>query len=487
MALTLRAAVQAAHSHDTESIGQVALAVAHGALMGARGNSGVILSQYLRGLAQVLAEHHEADGATLARALSEGASVACRAIEHPVNGTMLTVASDVARVVSSLTGDHASPADVLEAAVTEAQASVERTRDLLPVLRQANVVDSGAMGLATIFEGMSRSIRGEALPSEDLAVPQQPAAVFVEPEAYGYCTEFLIHGTGIDVPGIRAKLNCLGDSVLVVGDPNTVRVHLHTFQPGEAIDFALSHGTVHQIKIENMAEQNRVLRTCGTTDTVTDTCGLVAVVTGRGMESVFQSLGTGVIVPGGQTLNPSTQDILVAVERCRSSECVVLPNNPNVVRTAQQVQSLTTKQLRIVPTRNMAEGVAAALAFQVGRTAEENAQAMQAAAASVRTAEITRAVRPTRLDGLDIPVDSVLGLIDDRIESVGTDVATVVTTVLSHLNAEACEVVTLYSGDEVTDAEGDSVSAHVRIAFPNQQVDLVSGGQPHYLYLLSCE
>jgi hypothetical protein len=357
----------------------------------------------------------------------------------------------------------------------------------LPILRQANVVDSGAMGLSTLLEGVSLSARGDELPVEESLPISAPVALRLEPDAYGYCTEFLVRGHGLDFGVIRERLTSLGDSLLVVGEEDLVRVHIHTYQPGQAIDAALAFGGVEQVKIENMQQQNERIRAGGIDHHVASTpCALVAVSVGAGFADLFRSLGA-TIIPGGQTLNPSAEEILQGLRRVPAKEYVLLPNNPNVLLTAQQAGSLWDRPLSVIPTRNLAEGVAAAIVFQSARSSADNAVAMERGRAEVRTGQVTNAVRSASLNGRDIAAGDILGLIDDQIEVVGSDRLDVALELLTTLGAAQSEVITVYVGEDATDEEAAALLSRVHTAFPDIQADLVPGGQPHHEFILACE
>ncbi len=486
MLLTVRAALRSADEPANSTVGAVAAALAHGALMGARGNSGVILSQYLLGLSRCLADHEIIDGAILASALGEASDTARAALQKPVEGTMLTVARDSAVAARQAAADGANLLDVLDRAVREANASVARTTELLPVLRQAGVVDSGALGLATMLEGMSLALRGEAIPAEDDVAVESPAAMLLAPETYGYCTEFLVRGPGESIDEIRAHMQLFGDSLLVVGEPGLVRVHVHTFTPGLAIDRALGYGEVEQVKIENMQQQNRRLRAGGSPTRHGPICALVAVAAGVGFQELFRSLGA-TVVPGGQTLNPSAQELLHGAHLAGTAEYVVLANNPNVVLSAQQAIALGGRPAAIVRSRNMAEGVTAALAFQPGLPAEQNAVAMERAQRGVRTAEVTIAVRDAQVDEVTVKSGSVLGIVDEQILIQADDLIECVLQSLAALEASTAEVITVYVGEGVSPADVDCARERIQGLYPKQQVEILPGGQPHYPYILACE
>jgi DAK2 domain fusion protein YloV len=493
--LTLRAAVDALDARQDEStthftVGEAAGALAHGALMGARGNSGVILSQFLAGLARGLQGLDLIDGPALARALEQAAAAARAAVARPAEGTILTVAADAARAATDAATRSTDVGAVLVAAASEARASVRRTRDLLPILREAGVDDAGGMGLATILEGIDRSWRGEALPAEESVDLPAPAATRLEPAAYGYCTEFLVSAADarrLDASKIQTLLEPLGNSLLVVGEPGLVRVHLHTFSPGQAIDLVLAHGEVSQVKIENMQQQNRRLRGCDAQAAPTVACGLVAVCSGDGFRAVLESLGVAAIVPGGATMNPSAEEILRGIAHVSARECVVLPNSPNVQLAANQATQLAARPVAVAGTRDQAQGVAAALAFSPTASAEANLAAMDRAIDELRTASIAIAARDSRFSGREIARGATLGLIDDEIAVVAHDVAAAVLETLSRIGADRAEVITLYRGADVDARAATSIAERVRGAYPSAQVDLVVGGQPHYPFILACE
>jgi DAK2 domain fusion protein YloV len=487
MLLTMRSALAAAKESGADTAGLVAAELARGALIGARGNSGVILSQYLRGFARGIGECHQVTGEILIGALVEASSAARSAVSNPVEGTMLTVASDVARVASAHGGTGIGPLPILEDIVREANESVARTRELLPILRQANVVDSGALGLATVLEGLAQTARGETDPLEPEVALSPPAALRIELDSYGYCTEFLVRGRSLDVPSIRRDLTSLGDSLMVVGDDELVRVHLHTFQPGQAIDLALKFGEVDRVKIENMQQQNERLRAGGDDPHQIDTrCGLVAVAVGKGFAELYRNLGAAV-VHGGQTLNPSVAELLSGVRQTAAKEYVMLPNNSNVILIAQQAATLGDRPLTVVSTRNLAEGVAAALVFNANLSATENALAMNRGVADVRTAYVSMAVRDARVRDREIVTGAILGIVGEEIEVVGIDRIQVALDVLAIIGADRSEIITLYAGADSTTVESAELRSRVLAGFPNAQADLVQGGQPHHWFILACE
>ena len=486
MLLTMRAILQAEWSSDL-TVGTVAATVARAALMGARGNSGVILSQYLRGVARGLAGLNDADARSVANALNVAATAARESTDRPVEGTMLTVALDAARAAIACAESGGACGEVLLAASQEARASVARTPDLLPLLRDAEVVDSGAMGLATILEGMATSVSGLSVSESwgvDVAIP---AATRISPAAFGFCTEFVMLGNDVDLVEVRNWLHSVGDSVLAVADGDLLRVHVHTQRPDDVIAEAKRRAAVDRVKIENMAEQHDRLCTGVNAAQRTDRCGLVVVSLGEGFAALFQSLGADVLVNGGQTLNPSVDEIVQAVKAIGARDSILLPNNPNVLAAANQAKALLDGRVEVVSTRNLPEGVAAALAFQPKRSLAENVQIMTDALNGVHTAQITRAVRASRVNGHRIRAGRVLGLVNEQIVCSGDDVLSVVCDTLRNLRADSVEVITLYHGELVSEADARDLNSRVQQAFPSQHVECVAGGQPHYLFLLACE
>lgn len=478
LVLTMRAAIEAARERESTSVGEIAAALARGALLGAHGNSGVILSQYLRGIARSLDGWCVLDAVAVARALDEGSTAARLAVDQPVEGTILTVAQDAARAASRVARFGASVGDVLLAASDEAKESVARTRGSLPVLREADVVDAGALGLATILEGMALSSRGESLPSEPAETGWRPAALDVATDRYGYCTEFVIRGDGLDPDLIRGKLKTFGDSVLAVGDSATVRVHLHTFTPTQAIDFGSSVGLVDQIKVDDMQDQNRHLRARGCSEGAPTPCALLVAVDGEGFAALFRSLGAEV-VRGAAGPTAVADGIHRAIRETGAEQCVLLWNGPMRIpelRGALSARGLTEQCVTIVSAGDPARGVAAALAFQSERCADENARAMERALAGVRTARIAA------VDGR-----VVVGQTDGEFEIVGDCLMDVTVEALNRLGASGCEVITLYPGSGVGDDDLNALLARVRDSFPGQQIDSLRGGPSHDLLCLSCE
>jgi DAK2 domain fusion protein YloV len=373
-----------------------------------------------------------------------------------------------------------------------ASRSVARTPTLLPVLRQAGVVDAGGQGLAVILEGALRFLRGQGLEGEpELVAPSLPVVltsdeVEVEEEAYGYCTEFLLQGEGLDPDLLRKKLEKKGVSVIVAGDQEAVKVHLHTYDPGKVLRYAVKLGTLHDIHIRNMDDQHREYLEMRRAAAPLLPIATVAVTWGEGMALVFQGLGVSGIVPGGRTMNPSTRELLRAVEAVPSEQVILLPNNGNVIPAAQQVASLTAKRVVVVPTHTQPQGVAALLAINPESPLEENAAAMETAAQGVATLELTRAVRPTALEGLRVRKGQAIAILDGVLVAAGPSFPEVVSGLRPRLGLGEREVITVYTGSAADPAETETIVGLLRSWCPGQ-VEVVAGGQPHYNYIVSLE
>jgi len=482
-----------------QAVSEVAKAMAQGALMGARGNSGVILSQFFRGLAKGL-EGKESMGATeWAAALVEASHTAYKGLSQPTEGTILTVIKDAANVAQATV--QTMPDDliaVMEATVNEARDSVIRTPLLLSVLREAGVVDAGGQGWYIMMEGALRYLKGEVgemeyskprLVTANIPMVTNPPQLAVEKEEpYGYCTNFLLVGQKLNPDKIRNKLEGKGQSLVVVGDNNTVRVHIHSYDPGVILRYATSLGTLHHIQIQNMDDQHEGFIEMQKERLPAMDIAVVVVASGDGMRDVFKSLGAAAIVPGGQTMNPSVREILQTVDSVPSDSVIVLPNNKNIVLTASQVEKLTSKKVTVVPSKTLPQGIAALLAFNYEGTLEENARSMGEAIATVRTVEITRAVRSTKLKNLAITEGQAIGIVDDKdIVASGDVVSEVLLKALTRAGIESAEVVTLYRGADASEEEAGEVVQKIQSKYVGKQVEVVNGGQPHYNYIVSLE
>lgn len=527
MSKTMEAAIESIAESAETSAAVIADKLSRGALMGARGNSGVILSQILRGISQGLQGRQTFTARDFAAALQEAAKLAYRAVIKPVEGTILTVVRESADAAQASAERGADIATLLGDTVAAARAAVANTPNLLSTLKEAGVVDAGGQGLETILDGMWRYARGESVQmsgreqAEELEEVHR-GNVTIE-EEFGYEVVFLLHGENLSLEEIRDTITKMGGvSTVVAGDSKLLKVHTHTPTPGQILDYGVSLGSLQDINIENLQEQSLryaaesarerglVAGANGSSSVATPAAGgagtavaeppaqpaerpsvgeigTVAVAAGAGWVKVFESLNVSRIVPGGQTMNPSTQDLLEAVEASPFQQVILLPNNGNVVMSARQVDQLTTKQVHVVPTASMPQGVGAMLAFNYEADFPTNCQTMDAAYQSVQTAEITRAVRTVQIDGINVTEGDVIGLVNDRLVTAGTELEAVVHDTLARMHVEQYEIVTVYFGADVSQTDAEAMAQRIKEQFPQQEVEIVEGGQPFYAYIISAE
>jgi DAK2 domain fusion protein YloV len=499
MLLTLQSAVEDVKESNAAEVSKIAKLASHGSLMGARGNSGVILSQIFRGFARAVEGKASLTPPELAAAFEEAANAAYRAVNKPTEGTILTVAREAGRAAATAaSGPDANVPRVIAAAAAGARSAVLKTPSQLQILRDAGVVDAGGFGLQLILEGMLKTVEesDNALPAlhetKKAAIPAAQVALDLPEGGWGYCTEFLIEGNNLDTELIRGQIESMGNSVLVVGEPELVKVHVHTDDPTTVINLAGGYGKLMKLSVGDMSTQHRrILESEGPAPSTRprrpNGVGLVAVVAGRGLVEIFRGLGVDAIIEGGQTMNPSTQDMLTAIESVPYDEVMLLPNNGNVIAAARQVVGLTKKRVHIVETHSVPQGVSAVVAFRPERPADENVKAMKAEADRVQTIEVTHAVRDTRSNGLRVKKGDVIGLINDRLEFAGGDYAEVVHKALSKLGPDAYELVTVYRGEQASDAELSKLETEIRASYPGLEVEVQQGGQQHYPFILSVE
>lgn len=498
MLLTMRSSLEEASRTTDQKVSAVVQAMAKGALMGARGNSGVILSQIWRGLAKSWGGKETIDDDDLAAALLKASETAYTGLSNPVEGTILTVIRDAASAArKQATNGNCDVISVLEATVNAAKASVANTPNLLEVLREAGVVDAGGQGLYTLLEGAFLYLKGDTdlmqsrkseIITSSVPLTARPFQMTTKEEIpYGYCTEFLLTGEDLDPDKIREKLKNQGQSLIVVGDESSVRIHIHVLDPSRVIRHAVSLGTMHDISIRNMDDQHKEFLKKQKEKTVPPAnMAVLAVVSGDGLAKVFTSLGAAVI-PGGMTMNPSTKDIWQAVEAVKSDKIIVLPNNKNVIPVAQQVRALTTKQVKVVPTETIPQGIAALMAFDPQADFDHITKLMTQERAMVKTIEITSASRATKLNGLDIKKGQSIGLLDGKLLAANEGTDEVVTELLGKIDLDEAEVITLYYGANITEAETQHLRTVIRQQYPSLEIEIVYGGQPHYHYIISVE
>ncbi len=489
MALTMGAAVRELDKVTAQDLGSVAEAFAFGSLMGARGNSGVILSQLLRGLSLGLAGKEQVGPGELAKAVEMAARTAYQAVMKPTEGTILTVAREGARACVQAAAQGKDVLGVLEAWHRGSVDSLARTPQMLAVLKEAGVVDAGGQGLVFIIEGAIMALKGEEAPEE--ALPVEEEAIFAPvvdqgPINFTYCTELLVMGEGFSLDTLRSELGELGDSLLVVGSPQLTKVHVHSNHPGEVLEICLKRGSLKEIHIENMREQSQEFAP-QQEELPQKELAVVAVTTGDGLSSIFKSLGADAIIEGGQSMNPSAEDLVAAIEKVPSANVIVLPNNGNVILTAQQATELTKKTVSVVPTKTIPQGLAALLALNTADPLEENLERMEAAMRGVQTGEVTYAVRNSQLNGFTIDQHDSLGLANGEIKVVGKARTAVTLDLIAAMASEDAGLITVYWGQDVESGEVEDLTAQLEKQYPDYDVEVHYGGQPLYYYIISVE
>ncbi len=497
MLLTMRATVEAANHVTSANTSDMMQAIARGALIGARGNSGVILSQILRGMAEDMNGKETFNCIDFAQALSRASSTAYKALNNPVEGTILTVLRDSSMAAQEAASLHPDNLPVfMESVVHAARDSVARTPTLLPVLEEAGVVDAGGQGLYVLFDGMLQYLMdeiGNSLYQKKSAMLDStiapPRVTLLDPEeSYGYDVNMVVKGENFNLDKIRKRLNKRGQSVVLVGDNEMIRVHLHSPDPGAVLHYAVSLGTLHEIDIKNMDDLHTRFLEKSWSRVPSTGVAIIVVASGEGLIKVFWSLGATTVIHGGQTMNPSVRDILKAVERVPQNKIVILPNNSNIILTANQVNSLSNKEIEVIPTKSIPEGIAAILAHNYDADLKTTALAMNKAKSAVKTVEITRAVRSTKINGLKIKKGNYMGLLNDNlITSCKTPADALITVIDKCSETQKIEVVTLYYGAETTETEAQEAAAIIRQKWTQLEIEVVSGGQPHYNYIASVE
>lgn len=510
MLLTMQAALREANANASHNAGEVCGALSHGALLGARGNSGVILSQIMRGLARGVDKRERIDAALLADALVEASRTAYKGVVKPVEGTILTVireASDRAVIAAAQSDDVYY---VLEKTVSAARSAVVRTPQLLPVLKEAGVVDAGGEGLAIILEGALKYLNGEALELEETHGGAQRLEALTREEGWGYDIQFHIRGKQLDVDAIRETISAMGESALIVGDETLVKVHIHAPNPGDIVKYGAEQGALVNIIIENMQEQYVDFMAGNTADqrsgaenlgailpratiqasaAANESTGIatIAVAPGLGLRQIFESLGVSAMVNGGPTMNPSAQDLLDAINKVKSDQIILLPNDKNIILAANQAKELTNKHVQVIPTRSVPQGLAALLAFNYQADVAANLEIMSAASKRIRTVEITKAVRAAQFSNLRVEEGQPIALLDGELVAANNDLHALLLQGLRMAGAAESEIITLYYGGQVSSAEAEEMRSRVQHEFAGQEIEVHSGGQPLYPYIISIE
>ena len=497
MYLTLLSAVKEGEKRAGEKVGPVVKAISSGSLMGARGNSGVILSQIFRGLAKVLENKDRATAADIAAALTSGAATAYKAVMKPVEGTILTVVKDVAHACEAEAQNNEDIIAMLYVGIEKGYATLQKTPQMLPILKEAGVVDAGGQGLLFFLQGFMNGLAEEnEIQLTEYEKPENTGRVIQQKEIildFQYCTETLIRGTNLDPEDIKDHLSPLGDSMLVVGDEELVKVHIHSNHPGKVLESCLQFGSLTDVKINNMLEEvheNLLIQQEEETDTeniFSDAIGLVAVAIGDGIEEILKSLGVEKIVPGGQTMNPSTEDVLKACNQLPYSKIIILPNNSNIIMVANQVRDLCSKEVAVVSTKSVMQAITALVAFDPDGKLNEVTEAMEAAFQNVSYGEITRAVRDSNLNGVTIKDGDLIGLINGNIVSSGQEIRSLMEEIITQMLSDEQEIITLLYGEGVYEEEAEKMKEYLYVLFPDLEIEMHSGGQAHYDYLISVE
>lgn len=481
------------------TLSDVCKGVTHGSLMGARGNSGVILSQILRGLCESLGQAEEMTPDAVSHALERSVEVAFQAVRKPVEGTMLTVLKDSAKEAKASRRAGDSLDEMLQRVANAAFDSVQRTPELLPVLRENNVVDAGGFGLAILAEGLIAAHKGEAVEIRDVSMGAMPSLA-VEPaddwddDEYLYCTEFLLLGADVDKSAVEEFVSAAGGSELVVGEGGTLKVHVHTDDPGSVLSFMTGVGQVAEVHINNMRAQTES-RAAALRANAADgsgagsgprAYGIVTVAAGDGLKEILSSLGADVIVNGGQTMNPSTAELLEAAASLNAEKVIFLPNNKNIVMAAQQAAEHVPGEAGVVPTRSVPEAFAALLEFDPDAGLDTNVDSMTAAASEIRTGEVTRAIKDSKGKAGPIKTGDIIGITEGEIEVIGSDLLDVASRLVAHMQ-EGGEALTILGGADLSDEEVASIAASLSVSFPDLEVESHRGGQPLYPLIISVE
>lgn len=497
MSMTMSSAVRELEHCTSEELDEIISSFARGALKGARGNSGVILSQIIKGISKVLEEAKEITTKVFAKALVSATDVAYSAVTKPKEGTILTVIRYIAEHAPSLATRNSDFIPFFEAIITKGEEILAKTPDMLPVLKKAGVVDSGGKGLMFVFQGFYNILAG--IPMESVAVEGEPDDALdnfsgdihdLENIKYAYCTEFFIINlknktTEEDIEILREKLMKIGDSVIAIGDLSMVKVHVHTNMPNRALGYALQLGELDKIKIENMLEENREL--IARKEASKKPLAMIAICSGGGLANIFKDLQVDTVIEGGQTMNPSVEDILNVIERINSENIIILPNNKNIILAAEQACELTKKNIRVVKTENVPQGISAAIVFDVNSDIDANVEAMIEAYSEVSYGEITYAVRNTNLDGFELKEGDIIGISGKKIVAKSDNVGDVVCSVLDTIVDDEKSMITLYYGEGVTQEQAEELRDEIADKYDELDVEVYFGGQHHYFYFVSVE
>ena len=498
MSLTISCAIKELNKVENDDIGQLGKALSKGSLMGARGNSGVILSQIIRGLAKSIEGKDQLSSMDIAEALKNGSDKAYKAVIKPVEGTILTVVRESSEYALKAAALEDDIVEFMTLVINEANNSLNRTPELLHALKEAGVVDSGGKGLVLVYEGMLKSLQGESVEGEDVQ-PAESTSVKVENKIstedikYQYCTEFILETDKISDLKMRDIMIKYGDSLVVVGDEGVIKVHVHTNTPGTVLQEALAFGQLLTIKIENMKLQheNKVIQDAqDTKEEVKEEpkeFGFIATSMGEGLAKIFKDFGVDHIIEGGQTMNPSTEDFMKAIDEMNANNIIILPNNSNIIMAANQAKELSDKNIIVIPTKNVSQAFAALVSFDGDSTIEENEANMLEALKTVKSGQVTYAVRNTVINDVEVKEGNIIGLGEGKLLSAGDDIDDITTKLIESLVDEDSAIITLFYGEDTKKEDAEALQEALEEKFEDIDIELYYGGQPIYYYLVSVE
>ncbi len=504
MSLTIESAVAELEKSNARTVTEVGKAITKGSLMGARGNSGVILSQILRGFSKSIEGKDELNIEDIALALDSSREVAYKAVIKPVEGTILTVVRQTAEEAMKIYKNHVDMKFFLEELLVAANTSLSHTPELLKALKDANVVDSGGKGFAVFFEGLYRGFIGEPV-KKDINVSDK-VAIFDEEDIhifegeleFGYCTEFMVKTDKIAPEDFKKEIEHFGDSLIVVGDEGLIKIHIHTNNPGELMEKAISYGDLDRIKIENMRlqhevriEQNKDAKIEAVAPSIRSEIdkgfGIISVAMGEGLSKIMKDFGVDHVIEGGQTMNPSTKDFLEAIDKIQAKDIFILPNNSNIIMAATQASELSEKNIKVIATKTIPQGFQSLMNMSLQSSFEENISSMTSAIADVKSAQVTYAVRDTSADGIEISKGDIIGIGEKQILASGKDISFVTKELIAKLVDEDNEIISLFYGDDVKESEAQELIDELEERYPDLDIELYHGGQPLYYYIISVE
>ncbi|HDP5822392.1 TPA: fatty acid kinase catalytic subunit FakA [Staphylococcus aureus] len=504
MNLTMTSGREEVENNLSKNIGELGKTFSKGLLMGARGNSGVILSQLFRGFCKNIESESEINSKLLAESFQAGVETAYKAVMKPVEGTILTVAKDAAQAAIEKANNTEDCIELMEHIIVKANESLENTPNLLAVLKEVGVVDSGGKGLLCVYEGFLKALKGEKVEAKVAKIDKDEfvhdehdfhGVINTEDIIYGYCTEMMVrfgkNKKAFDEQEFRQDMSQFGDSLLVINDEEIVKVHVHTEYPGKVFNYGQQYGELIKLKVENMREQHRevIRKEQHTAKPKMETVetAIITISMGEGISEIFKSMGATHIISGGQTMNPSTEDIVKVIEQSKCKRAIILPNNKNILMASEQAASIVDAEAVVIPTKSIPQGISALFQYDVDATLEENKAQMADSVNNVKSGSLTYAVRDTKIDGVEIKKDAFMGLIEDKIVSSQSDQLTTVTELLNEMLAEDSEILTVIIGQDAEQAVTDNMINWIEEQYPDVEVEVHEGGQPIYQYFFSVE